>query len=139
VEVRRLFSLMLTILLGAYVPATAESVFAVASGEGEVTMSPETLRRLLRGEMRYWDNGQPVAIGFIEGSRCVSAIEEAAGMPFSQLKYTWTRLAFTGRGFEVRTFSSVDRLLQFMEANNGALVCLPAAEVTDRLRVIRFP
>lgn len=132
------FWLGLFLLAQAVFPLQAESVFVVGPGYPRDTLSRDDLRSILRGEKSYWDDGKAVALAIVESDSSVAAIEAEAGLPFGQLKNIWTRLAFTGRGFDVRTFATVDQLILFLQNRHGVLGCLPQEDLSKDLRVIRI-
>lgn len=103
----------------------AESVFVVHPANPSPTLSENQLRDILLGDDRYWAHGPPVAVAFVVDPESIALLETATGLQYGRLKNLWTRLAFTGRGFQARRFDTPEELIHFVGENEGSLACLP--------------
>ncbi|MGB0373054.1 MAG: hypothetical protein ACPGN3_17115 [Opitutales bacterium] len=135
---RRTVTALLGIVLifqGALV-CEARSVFVIHAQNTVENLNDVNLAGIIKGEVRYWENGDPTRLAFSSDAETIKCLESESQIPFGRLKNIWTRLAFTGRGFKAKRFQNDSDLFLFMKKNPGALACIPESKVQDWMTIV---
>ena len=95
---------------------------AVVNGGGQDTISKKTLKKILLGKAKKWDDGSPIVLVMLEGGDTHEGfVKKFAGKSAKQFTNYWRKMVFSGKGKMPQAFADEAALIAFVAATPGAL------------------
>ena len=90
--------------------ASAAAV-AVVNGGGQATISKKTLKKILLGKEKKWEDGSPIVLVMLEGGDTHGTfVKKFAGKSAKQFTNYWRKMVFSGKGKMPKSFASEEEL-----------------------------
>ena len=101
------------------------------------SVSKKSLKKMLLGKAKKWDNGDKVVLATLTGGDTHEKFIKAfAGKTAKQFTNYWRKMVFSGKGKMPKSFDSEEDLAAFVADNKGALGYTTAGVVFDGTRVM---
>ena len=95
---------------------------AVVNGGGQASISKKTLKKILLGKEKKWEDGSPIILVMLEGGDTHGAfVKKFAGKSAKQFTNYWRKMVFSGKGKMPQAFADEAALIAFVASTPGAL------------------
>lgn len=111
----------------------ADTTVIVNSSVSQQVLTQTELRQIFTGHRQYWSNGTKIHVFVLDDRAPLhkSFCRETLKMFPYQLSRLWDQLTYSGQGITPTRVSSIDELVELLEATPGAIGYMREGRVTD--------
>jgi ABC-type phosphate transport system substrate-binding protein len=128
---RMSFAMLLSVSL-----AHADVVVVVSSKASVASLSKEQVSDLYLGKNQELGGGSAALFDLPDGSLKDAFYDKATGRSLQQIKATWSKLVFTGKGLPPKEAASPDALKKAIAADPHAIGYLDSGAVDASVKVV---
>jgi ABC-type phosphate transport system substrate-binding protein len=130
---------ILILLLLCFVVANSKAQVAVIANKSVPleSISETKLLDIYSGEIKWWDNGDPVVVfDLAEKTEVKSEFYNFIGKSTSRMKSIWLKKMLSGEGEPPEALKSEDEMLKFVVETIGAIGFISINKVVPEVKVL---
>lgn len=103
-------------------------------------VSRDEIRNIFLGEKVKWDSGEKITFVLLMTEVHEAFLKQYLGSTAAQYQNYWKKMIFTGKAKSPKSFSSPEKLIEYVGSSGGSIAYIPSAEADkadkDKVKII---
>jgi len=104
------------------------------------SVSRDEIRNIFLGEKVKWDNGEKISFVLLLTDVHEAFLKQYLGSTAAQYQNYWKKMIFTGKAKSPKSFSSPEKVIEYVTSTGGSIAYIPSAEYDkadkDKVKII---
>ena len=118
--------------------ASGDLIFIANKSVPEDSVSTKDLKNIFIGKKKKWQDNSTITIA-INNTESIhmELLHKYVRRSPAQFRNIWKRMVFTGEGKFPKSFSSSEKVIEFVASKTGAIGYIDADQVNDTVKIIK--